>query len=425
MRVLVVGGGGREHALAWRLKRSVSVTEVHAAPGSAAMARLATCHDVAVDAVEAQVALAKHIEAELVVIGPEAPLVAGLADRLRSEGIATVGPDAAAAELEGSKAFAKEIMNAAGVPTAAHATFSEAQPALDYLAQGQGPIVIKADGLAAGKGVTVAADRAEAAAAVADCFDGRFGQAGARVVIEECLSGTELSFIALCDETGIVPLASSQDHKRLGEGDLGPNTGGMGAFSPSPLCDEALTQRIVTEVMEPTLAELKRRGLTFRGFLYAGLMVDGDACKVLEFNVRCGDPETQVLMARCEGDLGLWLLATARGELGLLKSSFATGPAWSQGAAVGVTLASRGYPAGSEKGVLIDGVDQIDQPGVVVFHAGTRAGCSGWETNGGRVLTVCATATTMDDAAEAAYAAVERIRFDGMQFRRDIARRRA
>jgi len=199
----------------------------------------------------------------------------------------------------------------------------------------------------------------------------------------------------------------------------------MGAFSPSPLCDEALTRRIITEVMEPTLAELKRRDINFRGFLYAGLMVDGDACKVLEFNVRCGDPETQVLMARCEGDLGLWLLATARGELGLLKSSFATGPAWSQGAAVGVTLASRGYPAGSEKGVLINGVDQVDEPGVVVFHAGTRAGCSGWETNGGRVLTVCATATTMGDAAEAAYAAVEQIRFDGMQFRRDIARKRA
>ncbi len=424
MRVLVVGGGGREHALAWRLKRSVSVTDVHAAPGSAAMARLATCHDVAADAVDAQVALAKHIAAELVVIGPEAPLVAGLANRLRAEGIATVGPDSAGAELEGSKAFAKEIMNAAGVPTAAHATFTDMQSALDYLAQGEGPIVIKADGLAAGKGVTVATNRVEAAAAVADCFEGRFGQAGARVVIEECLTGTELSFIALCDESGIVPLASSQDHKRLADGDEGPNTGGMGAFSPSPLCDDDLTHRILAEVMEPTLAELKRRGIIFRGFLYAGLMVDGDVCKVLEFNVRCGDPETQVLMARCEGDLGLWLLATARGELGLLKSSFAHGPAWSQGAAVGVTLASRGYPVSSEKGIVIDGVDQVEQADVVVFHAGTRAGCSGWETNGGRVLTVCATAKTMDDAAKAAYAAVGQIHFDGMQFRRDIARKR-
>lgn len=423
MRVLVVGGGGREHALTWRLKHSASVTELHAAPGSEAIARLAACHAVAADDVTAQLKLAQRLAVELVVIGPEAPLVAGLANQLRAAGIATVGPDSAAAELEGSKAFAKEIMNSAGVPTAEHATFSEEAPALAYLEQGAGPIVIKADGLAAGKGVTVAQNRAEASAAVAECFEGRFGQAGARVVIEECLLGTELSFIALCDETGIVPFASSQDHKRLGEGDLGPNTGGMGAFSPSPLCDDALTERILAEVMEPTLAELKRRGLIFRGFLYAGLMVDGDQIKVLEFNVRCGDPETQVLMARCEGDLGLWLLATARGELGLLKDSFAAGPTWSNDAAVGVTLASRGYPASSEKGIVIEGVDSLDGEGVVVFHAGTKAGCSGWETNGGRVLTVCATGESMSEAAEAAYAAVDQIRFDGMQFRRDIARK--
>ena len=424
MRVVVVGGGGREHALVWRLSQSASVTELHAAPGSAAIARLATCHEVAVDDVSGQLDLAIRLQAELVVIGPEAPLVAGLADRLRAAGIATVGPDAAAAELEGSKAFAKEIMNAAGVPTAGHQTFTDAASALAYLEQGEGPIVIKADGLAAGKGVTVAADRQEAADAVAECFDGRFGQAGARVVIEECLVGTELSFIALCDETGIVPLASSQDHKRLTEGDQGPNTGGMGAFSPSPLCDQQLTEKILAEVMEPTLDELKRRNLVFRGFLYAGLMVDQGEIKVLEFNVRCGDPETQVLMARCEGDLGLWLLATARGELGLLKESFAAGPTWSNSAAVGVTLASRGYPASSEKGVCIDGVDQLEGEGLVVFHAGTKAGCSGWETNGGRVLTVCATGDSMVEAADAAYAAVDEIHFDGMQFRRDIARKR-
>ena len=422
MRVLVVGGGGREHALSWRLSLSPSVTELHVAPGSAAIARLATCHDVSAEDVSGQLELAQRLEAELVVVGPEAPLVAGLADQLRQAGIATVGPAAAAAELEGSKAFAKAVMNAAGVPTAGHETFTDEAAALEYLSQGEGPIVIKADGLAAGKGVTVAADRAEASEAVKSCFEGRFGQAGARVVIEEFLVGTELSFIALCDETGIVPLASSQDHKRLGDGDTGPNTGGMGAFSPSPLCDEAMTEKILAEVMEPTLAELKRRGLTFRGFLYAGLMVHEGELKVLEFNVRCGDPETQVLMLRCEGDLGLWLHATARGELGRLKDSFAAGPTWSKGAAVGVTMASRGYPASSEKGVPIEGVDAAFGDEVVVFHAGTRAGCSGWETHGGRVLTVCAHASSMEKAASVAYDVVGRIHFDGMQYRRDIAR---
>jgi phosphoribosylamine--glycine ligase len=424
MRVLVVGSGGREHALSWRLARSASVTELHAAPGSQAIARLATCHAVAVEDVAGQVALAQHLAAELVVVGPEVPLVEGLADALRQAGIPTVGPDAGAAELEGSKAFAKEIMNAAGVPTAAHATFTACEPALAYLAQHDVPIVIKADGLAAGKGVTVALERSEAEAAVKACFEGRFGQAGSRVVIEEFLTGTELSFIALCDESGIVPLASSQDHKRLEEGDQGPNTGGMGAFSPSPLCDELLTQQIIDDVMQPTLDELRRRGLNYRGFLYAGLMVDARRIKVLEFNVRCGDPETQVLMARCEGDLGLWLLATARGELAALKADHAGGPRWSSGAAVGVTLASRGYPVSSEKGVPIAGADGIDSQIVTVFHAGTRAGCSGWETNGGRVLTVCATGDDLEDAAAKAYGAVAQINFDGMQYRSDIARRR-
>jgi phosphoribosylamine--glycine ligase len=421
MRVLVVGGGGREHALVWRLRQSPSVTVLHAAPGSAAIAQLAKVHDVAADAVQEQLELAQHLQAELVVIGPEAPLVGGLADALRSAGIACVGPSAAAAELEGSKAFAKEIMNAAGVPTARHETFSQESAALEYLARHEGTIVIKADGLAAGKGVTVAQNRAEAEAAVRECFEGRFGQAGARVVIEECLVGTELSFICLCDESGIVPLASSQDHKRLGDGDTGPNTGGMGAFSPSPLCDDVLQQRIIDQVVAPTLAELKDRGLLFRGFLYAGLMVHEGDFKVLEFNVRCGDPETQVLMARCDGDLGMWLLACARGELAMLSKGFDGGIAWSKEVAVGVTLASKGYPQSSEKGVCIGGLEKAQ--GAVVFHAGTRAGCSGWETNGGRVLTVCATGADYAQAAQAAYAAVGVINFDGMQFRRDIAKK--
>jgi phosphoribosylamine--glycine ligase len=420
MRVLIVGAGGREHALAWRLLQGASVTELHAAPGSAAIARLGRCHQVAADDIAGQVALAQRIGAELVVVGPEVPLVLGLADALRAVGIATVGPGAAAAQLEGSKAFAKELMIAAGVPTAEHGAFDSAASALAYIDAGSGPIVVKADGLAAGKGVTVCADRSEAAAAVRACFEGRFGAAGSRVLIEEFLTGTELSFIALCDESGIVPLASSQDHKRLKDGDLGPNTGGMGAFSPSPICDAALSARVIDEVIKPILAELARRGIGYRGFLYAGLMIDGDQFKVLEFNVRCGDPETQVLMARLEGDLGLWLHATGRGELRLLIEGYGAGLGWRDGAAVGVTLASRGYPQSSEAGVAISGVDEVGE--AVVFHAGTGAGCGGWETAGGRVLTVCAIGADLDEAAARAYAAVAQIRFDGMQYRSDIGR---
>jgi phosphoribosylamine--glycine ligase len=420
MDVLVIGSGGREHAIAWRLSRSPSVGTLHAAPGSAAICRLGRCHPVAVEAIDDLVALAQRLAVDLVVIGPEAPLVLGLADRLRSVGIATVGPSAAAAELEGSKAFAKDVMVAAGVPTAAYGVFSEVESALAYLARGEGPIVVKADGLAAGKGVVVCAERGTARAAVKECFSGRFGAAGARVVIEEFLVGQELSFIALCDGQTIVPLASSQDHKRLSDGDLGPNTGGMGAFSPSPLCDAAMTQKVVGEVMAPVLAELKRRGIAFNGFLYAGLMVDGDDVKVLEFNVRCGDPETQVLMARFTGDLGRWLAACAAGRLSEVLAE--ASDAWDERAAVAVVLASRGYPLSSEKGVLISGADGLDNDRVTVFHAGTRAGCEGWETAGGRVLAVTALGAGLDGAAATAYEALAQVTFDGMQFRRDIGR---
>jgi phosphoribosylamine---glycine ligase len=420
MDVLVVGGGGREHAIAWRLSRSASVQTLHAAPGSAAIARLGRCHAVDVSDIEGLVGLAQRLRVDLVVIGPEGPLVAGLADRLRTVGVATVGPSAAAAELEGSKTFAKEVMVAAGVPTAAYGAFTDEATALEYLAQGEGPIVVKADGLAAGKGVVVCSDRTMARAAVKECFSGRFGAAGARVVIEEFLVGQELSFIALCDGETIVPLASSQDHKRLADGDRGPNTGGMGAFSPSPLCDAALAASVLEQVMTPVLDELKRRGIPFNGFLYAGLMVDGDDVKVLEFNVRCGDPETQVLMARFSGDLGLWLRACADGRLSEVAGEQDT--VWDERAAVAVVLASRGYPASSEKGVLIDGIGDLDSDQVVVFHAGSKAGCGGWETNGGRVLAVTALGAGLDAAAATAYEALEQVTFDGMQFRRDIGR---
>ena len=424
MRVLLIGSGGREHAIAWRLGRSNSVSDLHAVPGSDAISKIAHCHDQDLRDLDGLCAFIETLACDLVVIGPEAPLVAGLADRLRAKGVPTLGPNAAAAQLEGSKQFAKELMDAAGVPTAAWASFDKASDALAYLASGSGPIVVKADGLAAGKGVTVCGDREQAAAAVRACFEGRFGSAGTRVVIEEMLTGQELSFIALSDGVTTLPLASSQDHKRLGDGDLGPNTGGMGALSPSPIFSKRLGDEVMERVMRPVIAELAQRGRPFNGFLYAGLMVEGDRFKVLEFNVRCGDPETQALMARFTGDLGIWLLAAARGELGALAGKWdgAIGP-WDARDAVGVVLASAGYPADARSGDVISGIEQAElAEGVKVFHAGTRAGCGGWETGGGRVLCVTALGAGLEQASKRAYQAVERIHFEGQQRRNDIVR---
>ena len=422
MRALVIGSGGREHALAWRLAQSASVTEVLSAPGSDALRGVGRCFGVDVTDHGAVAALCDQQGVSLVVIGPEAPLVDGLADSLRALGLPVVGPGAAAAQLEGSKAYAKVLMDRCGIPTAAFSVHESLEDALHALRQGQGPIVVKADGLAAGKGVTVAPDRVTAEAAVRACFEGRFGQAGARVVLEECLEGTELSFIALCDGETILPLASSQDHKRLGEGDTGPNTGGMGAFSPSPLCDDRLKARIVSEVMQPVVECMAAEGHPFIGFLYAGIMVSpaGDP-KVLEFNVRCGDPETQVLMHRFRGDFGRWLLAAARGRLSTVAHE--ADDAWDPQAAVGVVLASHSYPLGSRKGDAIQGIDEAaDAERVTVFHAGTRAGQQGWETNGGRVLCVSALGVDLTDAATRAYGSLSGIHFDGMQWRGDIGR---
>ena len=422
MRVLVIGSGGREHALAWRLAQSASVTHVISAPGSDALRGVGRCFDVDVTDHGAVGALCDQQGVGLVVIGPEAPLVDGLADSLRALGLPVVGPGAAAAQLEGSKAYAKALMDRCGIPTAAFSVHESLEEALQALSDGEGPIVVKADGLAAGKGVTVAPDRATAELAVRECFEGRFGRAGARVVLEECLEGTELSFIALCDGRRILPLASSQDHKRLGEGDQGPNTGGMGAFSPSPLCDDRLQARILSEVMEPVVQSMAAAGEPFIGFLYAGIMVGSDGTpRVLEFNVRCGDPETQVLMHRFRGDFGRWLLAAARGQLDTVAHE--TDQVWDSQAAVGVVFASHSYPSGSRKGDVIQGVDNADEAaGGTVFHAGTRAGQEGWETNGGRVLCVSALGIDLQDAAKRAYEAVGKIHFDGMQWRGDIGR---
>lgn len=408
MRVLVLGNGGREHALAWRLSKSPKLTELFIAPGNPGTETLG--RNCAVDpcAPEAVVALVRSLAVDLVVIGPEAPLVAGVADALRRADVPVFGPDAAAARIEGSKAYAKEIMQAAGVPTARAEVFSDLRAAERAAAAG-GPVVVKADGLAAGKGVVVADSGAEAAEAVR-----ALGAlpAGQRVLLEERLSGPELSVMALCDGVRAVLLPVSQDHKRLLDGDRGPNTGGMGAYAPAQFLDEGALEQIRGQVMVPTLAELAKRGAAFRGALYAGLMLTPTGPKVLEFNARLGDPETQVLMLQLEDDLlpRLYEAATGRLSDAPLRAS--------AGFSVGVVLAAKGYPSAPQTGAVISGLASVSTP---VFHAGTRRDASGQVvTSGGRVLTVCARGETVAQARSAALEAADRITFDGKQLRRDI-----
>jgi phosphoribosylamine--glycine ligase len=419
VKVLIVGSGGREHALAAGIAASPRCSELHAAPGNPGIAAIARCHPIAVTDVDALVSLARDLAVDLVVIGPEAPLVLGLADGLRSSGIAAFGPGREAARLEGSKAFAKEVMRAAGVPTAASftvATMTEARAAIAAL---KGRVVVKADGLAAGKGVVVCADAEEAEqAAAAMLVGGSLGEAGRTLLIEERLEGPEVSLLAVCDGEVAVPLAPAQDFKRIGDGDTGPNTGGMGSYSPVPGFDAVMASAIVDEVHVPVLRELARRGIHFNGCLYAGLMLTADGPRVLEFNVRFGDPETQVIVPRIAADLLELLHAAATGRLE--RAAVALHP----GAAVAVVLASRGYPASSESGVPIDGlaVAADDAEGrVAVYHAGTALAGGRVVTAGGRVLAVSARGTSIADARDRAYAAVDLIAFDGMQRRTDIA----
>jgi phosphoribosylamine--glycine ligase len=419
MRVLVVGGGGREHALAAALARSPSVREVLVAPGNPGIAREARCRVVPVGATDLDglLRLAQSERVDLTVVGPEAPLVAGIADRFRAAGLRILGPGAEAARLEGSKAFAKRVMAEAGVPTAAFGVHDDLESALAALPAG--PVVVKADGLAAGKGVVVAADRAEAEAAVREMLGARrFGEAGARVVLEERLSGEEVSVIALCDGERAVCFPPAQDHKRVGEGDTGPNTGGMGAYAPAPMLDAAALDAVRTKVIEPVLAVMRRRGTPFVGFLYAGLMLTPDGPKVLEFNARLGDPEAQVLLALTDGDLARAFATAAAGHLepGLLT--------FRPGAAACVVLAAAGYPGEPRTGDPLTGLDAAAAvPGVQVLHAGTREVDGRLVTAGGRVLGVTATASGLRDALAACYAAVARIHADGLHFRRDIGHR--
>ena len=419
MRVLVVGSGGREHALAWKISRSPLVRAVFAAPGNPGIGEVATLVPLAADDVAGIAEWARASAIDLVVVGPEAPLVAGLVDRLAAAGIPAFGPSAAAAEIEGSKAFAKDVMRAAGIPTAEYEAFDAVGPAVAWAAARGGRVVVKADGLAAGKGVVVCGDLAEAEGALrAMLVDRVHGGAGARVVVEERLEGPEASCICFTDGERIRLLAAAQDHKRIFDGDRGPNTGGMGAFSPTPNVTPAVAEMVERDVLLPAVRELARRGRPFRGALYAGLMLTPRGPRVLEFNARLGDPETQPILLRLASDLVPALLASARGDLSGVALEFDPRPA------VGVVLAAEGYPGAVARGDEIDGARGPFEEGVEVFHAGTAFGAGGAVvTSGGRVLTVCALGADLDAAAARAYAAAARIRFRGMQYRKDIGKK--
>jgi phosphoribosylamine--glycine ligase len=422
MKVLVLGSGGREHALVWKIAQSERVEQVLAAPGSAAMADLADCRpDVAAADLDAVVELARGEAVDLVVVGPEDPLAAGVSDRLREAGIAVFGPSAAAARLEGSKAFAKAFMDRHAIPTAGHVVFEDLDAAIAWVHEQGRPCVVKADGLAAGKGVAMCETPEAAEAALREIMaDRRFGDAGKAVVIEEWLQGEEASYYAISDGDHIVTLAAAQDHKRALDGDQGENTGGMGAYSPAPVVTPEVERKILERVVEPAIRGMKAEGNPFQGVLFVGLMIDaaGDPY-VIEFNVRFGDPETQPLMLRMQGDFVPVLEGAARGDL-------ASAPALGWGpCAVCVVLASAGYPRSYPKGRAISGLDDAGaREGVVVFHAGTRAAeTGGFETSGGRVLGVTALGATVKEARDLAYAAVGDIHFEGMQSRSDIAAR--
>ncbi len=422
MNVLVVGSGGREHALAWKIAQSPRVARVFVAPGNAGTARTDGVVNVAVTAVSELVKFARDNEIALTVVGPEAPLAAGIVDAFHAAQLPIFGPTRAAAQLESSKDFAKAFMQRHGLPTAAYRTFTDAAAAHAYVAERGTPIVIKADGLAAGKGVVVAGTRDEADAAIDAMLTGNsLGAAGARVVIEDVLHGEEASFIVMVDGRHVLPLASSQDHKRLADGDVGPNTGGMGAYSPAPIVTPALHARIMREVILPTVNGMAADGVPYTGFLYAGVMIDATGRpQVLEFNCRLGDPETQPILMRLKSDLVDLLLHAVGGTLDQAQAE------WDRRAALGVVLAAAGYPDAPRRGALIRGLERITaaaHPDVQVFHAGTTLVNADVAVSGGRVLCVTALGDSVRQAQKAAYAAVDDIRFDGMQYRRDIGYR--
>ncbi len=416
MKVLVIGSGGREHALAWKLAQSPRVSRVFVAPGNPGTAAEPKCENVAVAATDVAglLAFAGREGVDLTVVGPEAPLVAGVVDTFRDAGLKIFGPTRAAAQLEGSKAFAKDFLARHRIPTASYRVFTEAEPALAYVRTHGAPIVVKADGLAAGKGVIVAQTVAQAEAAILDMLGGQFGAAGARVVIEAFLAGEEASFIVMVDGHHILPMATSQDHKARDDGDTGPNTGGMGAYSPAPVVTPAIADTVMQTIIEPTVRGMALDGLPYTGFLYAGLMIDDHGhARVLEFNCRFGDPETQPIMRRLDSDLVDLIEAAISGQLDCIAAR------WNPQAAVGVVMAAAGYPGEVRTGDAIAGLDAVPE-GVKVFHAGTRQTDDAVVTAGGRVLCVTALGDSVADAQQAAYAGVAAIDFAGGFYRRDI-----
>ncbi len=418
MKVLVIGSGGREHALCWKLAQSPQVQALYAAPGNPGMAAMATCLSPEGNAPEDFLRVAEAVDADLTVVGPEAPLVAGVVDCFRAAGRPIVGPTAQAARLEGSKIFAKQFMKRAGIPTAEFLVVENEAHARAALDRFGAPVVLKADGLAAGKGVVVAQTRTQAEQAAHALLSGELvGAAGARLVIEECLRGEEVSFIVLSDGVRVLAFESTQDHKPVGDGDTGPNTGGMGAYCDGRILNAAQRQHVLDRIIMPAIEAMRAEGTPFTGFLYAGLMMTDEGPKVLEFNVRMGDPEAQPLMHSLEGDLAGALAACARGDLGGTRLS------WNGRPSVCVVLASEGYPGPPRTGFPITGIEEAEGLGATVFHAGTRRTSEGLVTAGGRVLGVTAAGLDLREAIERCYSAVARIRFQGMHYRRDIGRK--
>ncbi len=414
MNVLLIGSGGREHALAWKLAASPLLTKLYAAPGNPGVAKEAELVALDIADHKAVVAFCANKKIDLVVVGPEAPLVAGIADDLRAAGIKVFGASKAAAQLEGSKGFTKDLCARFDIPTAAYGRFADAEAAKAYVRQQGAPIVVKADGLAAGKGVTVAMTEAEALEAIDDCFSGSFGAAGAEVVVEEFMTGEEASFFCLCDGTTALPFGTAQDHKQVGDGDTGPNTGGMGAYSPAPVMTPEIIDRTMKEIIEPTMRGMAEIGAPFSGVLFAGLMITAEGPKLIEYNVRFGDPECQVLMMRLKDDLLVLLEAAADGQLAH------TSARWRDEAALTVVMAANGYPGTPEKGTIIRGLDEAASGGAEIFHAGTALNGGEIVANGGRVLNVTAMAKTVTQAQKLAYEAVDRIDWAAGFCRRDI-----
>ena len=415
MNILILGGGGREHSLAWAIKQNPKCDRLIVAPGNAGIAKMAECADFDVMSGTAVLEFIQEQAIDFVVIGPEAPLAAGVANQLRDAGILVFGPSKAAAELEASKAFTKAICDAASAPTAAYGHFTDAEAAKAYVQTQGAPIVVKADGLAAGKGVIIAETVDQAVAAIDDMFDGSFGEAGAEVVIEEFMTGEEASYFILCDGENVLPIGTAQDHKRVGDGDTGPNTGGMGAYSPAPVLTDAIAQKAIDEIIRPTMAEMVRRGTPYQGILYAGLMIENGQSRLVEYNVRFGDPECQVLMMRLGAQVLDLLIAASEGRLNDVK------PNWADDHAVTVVLAAKGYPDAYEKGTVIGGLDALQSDSMnMVFHAGTAERDGMIVANGGRVLNVTARGDSLAEAQQRAYAMVDKINWADGFCRRDI-----